>query len=76
MFKNVVISKLSTPMSFTQATNTFAIYSEDYALLGLNDITLTAVLANYNSVSSGAPLQTQILIIDPCLDPFSFTSPS
>ena len=50
-FNDVQINELSLPLSYTSATNTFAIYSEDYAYLGLNDITVSAVLTDYTTVS-------------------------
>ena len=74
-FNGVQINELSLPLSYTSSTNSFAIYSEDYTYLGLNEITVRAVLTNYLTVSSGAPLQTKIMIIDPCLNPSSFTAP-
>ena len=74
-FNNAVIDNLSVPLSYTAATNTFAIYSEDYAYLGLYDITVDAYLTGYTTVSVGTPLLTKLEIIDPCLDPFSFSVP-
>ena len=53
----------------------FTIYSEDFLLLGANNIKVIAFLTSYSSVTSGDPIETEITIIDPCLDPFSLTKP-
>ena len=62
-------------MSYDGATNTFSIYSEDYALLGVREITVEAHLTDYSSIMTAVPLTTQITVIDPCLDPFTFLAP-
>ena len=58
-------------MSYDADTRTFAIYSEDYNLLGFKSIEVSAYLKEYLGVTSGAPLITWIDIIDPCDNPFN-----
>lgn len=75
-FASELIDESTGPMLYDAGTNTFAIYSEDYALLGLQDITVEAHLASYEQIATPAPLSTQILIIDPCVDDFDFSVPT
>lgn len=63
-------------MAYDSGTNDFAIYSEDYSLLGLKSITVAAYLTNYASITTPAPLSTHILIVDPCIDNFTFSVPT
>ena len=62
-------------MTFDDAVNTFEIYSEDYALLGLRDITVEAQLTNYAPITTLAPEFTEILLIDPCIDYLTLSVP-
>lgn len=59
-FETAPINTVSTLVTFDSATNTFSLYSEDYALLGLRDITVGAYLTNYPSIVTAAPEATQI----------------
>ena len=49
---------------------TFGIYSEDFALIGMRTVTVSASLADYPTIISG-PESVQIEIVDPCLNPQS-----
>ena len=67
----------SDPMTYDTTTRTFSLYSEDFNLLGMQPITVQAYfeMPDYQSVNSGAPVQTEIEIKDPCIDPFSLVVP-
>ena len=75
-FEGAPIDTISSLMTFDTGTNTFEIYSEDYALLGPTDITVDAHLTGYPSIVTAGPETTQLLIIDPCIDFFTFTVPA
>ena len=63
-------------MSYAAVTNEFAIYSEDFGLLGPRTITVQTYFVEYVAITSGPSEETVITIIDPCLDPFSLTMPT
>lgn len=63
-------------MTYDAGMNTFAIYSEDYSLLGLRDISVDAFLTNYVIIVAPAPVLGTILIVDPCVDDFTFSVPT
>ena len=75
-FEGSQIGETTAPMTYDEGTNTFTIYSEDYSLLGLQDITVEAHLTDYVHIVTPAPLFEQILIIDPCVDYFTFSVPT
>ena len=61
-------------MAYDTATNTFDIYSEDFALLGDRTITVAASLTDYAVTKTSTPdASTTIEISNPCDDPFSLT---
>ena len=60
-------------MAYDSDQRTFSIYSEDLALLGNRTITIEAFLVDYDVIVKSGTLQTDIEIIDPCLDPFDLT---
>ena len=64
-------------MTYDTTTRTFSLYSEDFNLLGMEPITVQAYFEkpDYQSVNSGAPIQMEIEIKDPCIDPFSLVVP-
>ena len=68
-------TKAATGMAYDTATQTFDIYSEDFALLGTRTITVAASLTTYPVTVTATPdASTTIEIINPCLDPFSLTA--
>ena len=72
-FNGGVITSTSTPLSFDETTNQFALYSEDFTLLGTQVYSLQASLINYPSVESVEVL-SNIRIDDPCPSPVSVTA--
>lgn len=75
-FNGAGIDGTSVPMAYTALTNTFEIYSEDYNLIGLRDITVSAELMAYPTISTVFPEFTQILLVDPCIDFLTITVPA
>lgn len=61
-------------MAYYSQNRTFAIYSEDTALIGMTTVTVSAFLTDYPMIVSAVPETAQIEIIDPCLDPQSVTA--
>ena len=74
-FRGSPIDASSEPMSYTGTSNTFAIYSEDDNLIGLQPITMVASFTQYSQINAGPAITTDILIIDPCVDPFDLVNP-
>ena len=62
-------------MSYSSELRNFAIYSEDFDLLGQNKFTVQAYMKEYTDVKSET-LEAEIELIDPCLDPFSLVMPT
>ena len=62
------MNSVSTPMSYNAADQSFGLYSEDIALIGIQEISVHAYLVDDLSVRSET-LFTDIEIIDPCLYP-------
>ena len=62
-------------MAYDTADRTFDTYSEDFAILGTRKITVAAYLTSHPVTKTTTPdAETNIEIINPCLDPFSLTS--
>ena len=62
-------------MAYDAGLSAFSIFSEDYSLLGLRGIALSAFLTNYQTAATTVTLYSDILVIDPCIDSFVFTVP-
>ena len=75
-FNSAQIDSSSSPLSYDSASLTYAIYSEDRNLIGPNLIELQALFVQYPSVTSGSPVEIDLEIIDPCLDPFDLQAPT
>ena len=52
-FNSVNILSNSDPMAYDESSVMFAIYSEDYNLLGMNQFGIQAYFTDYNSITSG-----------------------
>jgi len=75
-FNSDSLSSNSNPMAYVESSNKFAIYSEDFNLLGMNQFGIQAYFTDYNSIDSGTETVSEIDIIDPCLNPFSLSVPT
>ena len=63
-------------VTYSSATRTFAIYSENLSLIGNNRaVTVSASLTSYSTITTG-PVSGTVKIIDPCLTPQSLTAPT
>ena len=51
-FNGAAIDKITSPMKYDGETRTFTIYSDDMDLLGLKELTLSAYLTDYPTVTS------------------------
>ena len=72
-FEGDPLDMTTLPILYDSDLNTFEIYSEDYSLIGLRDITVEAYLTDYSQITSPAPESTQLLIKDPCIDFLTIT---
>ena len=55
--------------------NSFQIYSEDFTLIGMQTITVSAKLTSYPVIVTAVPQSAQIQIIAPCIDPQIISAP-
>ena len=55
-------------VGYDPSTRTFTVYSEDFDLLGLQELTIQAYLVKYTQVVSDIST-TMIEFVDPCIDP-------
>ena len=67
-----VAQPMSDAVGYNPITLTHTVYSEDFALIGVQPYTVTALLTEYSSIASIA--SAQIEFVDPCPDPESVTS--
>ena len=65
-FMGEEIDENSSPVAWDPATQAFIIFTEDAALLGEQEITLTGFLVDFPSNKS-TPQVASIVILDPCL---------
>ena len=61
------------PVGYDPANLQFTVYPEDFALLGLQDLTVQAYLVEYPQIASDVSATT-IEFLDPCPIPESVTS--
>ena len=69
----VFADPMSDPVRYDQSTLTHAVYSEDFALLGLRPYTVKAFLTDY-AVTTTDDATATIEFLDPCPDPESVVS--
>lgn len=76
LFDGIEMLPGSSPLSYDMVTRKFTIYSEDFSLLGMHEISIIGYFRNFPSVENSLPHPTApIEFLDPCLRPASIQSP-
>ena len=68
-FEGVPVDLTTTPVAYDAVARSFAIYSEDFNLIGTRAIEIKATLIAYPTIVTDPPVRVDVEVIDPCINP-------